>query len=94
MRIAFLRVLRNILREFELVILVGKEFQRRGPVNFRERKPYWVVLTEATYKFLLHNCRVLRTEKLNLKYALKQGRGGRVTVCVTNDKQKRVSVIQ
>ena len=47
MRIEFLRVLRIILREFELVTLVGKEFQRRGPVSFRERKP-WVVLTEAT----------------------------------------------
>ena len=46
MRIEFLRVVRNIVREFELVILVGKEFQRRGQVNFRERKPYWVVLTE------------------------------------------------
>ena len=47
--IEFFRVLRNILREFELVIFVGKEFQRRGPVNFREeRRPYWVVLTEAT----------------------------------------------
>ena len=34
--------------EFDLVILVGKAFQRRGPMNFRERKPYWVVLTEAT----------------------------------------------
>ena len=30
-----------------LVILVGKEFQRRGPVNFRERKPYWVVLDRS-----------------------------------------------
>ena len=48
MRIEFLRVLRNILREFELVILVGKEFQRRGPVNIRERKPYWVVLDRTS----------------------------------------------
>ena len=48
MRIELLRVVRNIVREFELVILVGKEFQRRGLVNFRERKPYWVVLTEVT----------------------------------------------
>ena len=30
-----------------LVILVGKEFERRGPVNFRERKPYWVVLDRS-----------------------------------------------
>ena len=37
-----------MIREFELVILVGKEFQRRGPVNLRERKPYWVVLAEVT----------------------------------------------
>ena len=50
--------MRNIVREFELVILVGKEFQRQGPVNFRERKPYWVVLTEVTYRFLLHDCLV------------------------------------
>ena len=48
LRIEFLRVLRNILREFELVILVGKEFQRRGPVNIRERKPYWVVLDRSS----------------------------------------------
>ena len=48
MRIEFLRVLRNILREFELVILVGKEFQRRGPVNIRERNPYWVVLDRSS----------------------------------------------
>ena len=41
-------VLRNMIKEFELVILVGKEFQRRRPVNLRERKPYWVVLTEVT----------------------------------------------
>ena len=58
MRIEFLRVLRNILREFELLILVGKEFQRRGPVNFRERKPYWVILTEVTKRFLLDDCLV------------------------------------
>ena len=58
MRIEFLRVVRNIVRKFELVILVGKEFQRRGPVNFRERKPYWVVLTEVTQRFLLHDCLV------------------------------------
>ena len=55
-RIEFLWVLQNILREFELVILVGKEFQRGGPVNFRERKPYSVVLTEITLRFLLHDC--------------------------------------
>ena len=54
----FFRILRNILREFELVTLVGKEFQRRGTVNFRERRLYWVVLTEATQRFLLHNCLV------------------------------------
>ena len=38
-----------MLRKFELVTLVGKEFQRRGPVSFRERKPHWVALTEAGY---------------------------------------------
>ena len=48
MRIEFLRVLRNILRKFELVMFVGKEFQRRGPVNIRERKPYWVVLDRSS----------------------------------------------
>ena len=41
--IEFFRVLRNIVGEFELVIFVGKGFQRRRPVNFREeRRPYWV----------------------------------------------------
>ena len=30
-----------------LVIPVGKEFQKRGPVNFREGKPYWVVLDRS-----------------------------------------------
>ena len=32
-----IRALRNILRELELAILVGKEFQTRGTVNFSER---------------------------------------------------------
>ena len=44
----WLLVLRNILRELEVVKLVGREFQRRGPVNFRDCRPYWVVLTEDT----------------------------------------------
>ena len=76
LRIEFLKaVLRNILQEF----------QRRGPLNFRERKPYWVVLIEATHKDL--------NERLQLKYSLKRGGGERgLTVCVTTDKQKRVSV--
>ena len=32
-----IRLLPNILREFELAVLVGKEFQTRGTVNFSER---------------------------------------------------------
>ena len=75
LRIEFLKaVLRNILQEF----------QRRGPLNFRERKPYWVVLIEATHKDL--------NERLQLKYSLKRGGERGLTVCVTTDKQKRVSV--
>ena len=46
-------------REFDLVMLVGKEFQRREPVNVRERKPYWVVLTEATKRFPSHDWHVV-----------------------------------
>lgn len=38
--IKHIRALRNSEREFDFVILAGKEFQRREPVNFMERKPY------------------------------------------------------
>ena len=40
--IEFFRVFQDILREFEL------DIQRQGQVNFRERRPHWVVLTEAS----------------------------------------------
>ena len=40
-------VLQNVLREFQLVIFVDKEFHRRGPVNFRERRPYLALINRA-----------------------------------------------
>ena len=64
--IEFFRVLRIILREFELVILTGKEIQRRGgPVNF-EDGPFGRPLQKQSY---------IRDERLDILEKFKEIHG-------------------
>ena len=51
------QALQNSLRDCKLVISVGGEFQARTN-EFRNLKPYWVVLTEALKRLPEHDWRV------------------------------------
>ena len=51
------RALQNSLRDCKLAIFVGGEFQAKTS-EFRNLKPYWVVLTEASKRLPEHHCHV------------------------------------